>query len=119
MTAEEAVATLPAASRATAVRVCESVVVVVASQLMLYGAIVSSPPSATPSSLNCTPTTPTLSLALAWTVTVPQTVAPLAGDVIDTMGEVVSGGEGGGGEVVADAQAESGPSPATSVAETT
>ena len=50
----------------------------------------SSAPSAAPSSRNCTPTTPTLSLAVAETVTVPETVAPLAGAVIDTVGGVTS-----------------------------
>ena len=44
-----------------------------------------------PSSLNCTPTTPTLSEAVAATLTVPETVAPAAGAVIDTVGAVVSG----------------------------
>src|SRR2546425_569535 len=43
------------------------------------------------SSWNCTPTTPTLSVALAETVTVPKTAAPLSGAVIDTVGGVVSG----------------------------
>ena len=43
-----------------------------------------------PSSWNCTPTTPTLSEALAETVTVPETVAPDVGDVMLTVGAVVS-----------------------------
>ena len=48
-------------------------------------------PSATPSSRNCTLVTPTLSLAVADTVTaVPLTVAPFAGAVTDTVGGVVS-----------------------------
>jgi len=42
--------------------------------------------------LNCTPTTPTLSVALAETVTVPATEAPAAGAVIETAGGVVSEG---------------------------
>ena len=56
-----------------------------------------------PSSLNCTPTTPTLSVALADTVTVPATV-PAAGAVMETAGGVPGDGakgmgavEGGGG----------------------
>src|SRR5437879_13391865 len=57
---------------------------------MVYGALVTSAPRLTPSSLSCTPTTPTLSVALAETVTVPETVAPAAGAVIDTVGGVVS-----------------------------
>ena len=40
--------------------------------------------------LNCTPTTPTLSVALAVIVIAPDTVAPAAGEVIDTDGGVVS-----------------------------
>jgi len=42
---------------------------------------VTSVPSATLSSRNCTPTTPVLSLAVADTVTIPETVAPFAGAV--------------------------------------
>ena len=48
-------------------------------------------PSATPSSRNCTLVTPTLSLAVAETVTaVPLTVAPPAGAVTVTVGGVAS-----------------------------
>jgi hypothetical protein len=43
-----------------------------------------------PSYLNCTPTTPTLSEALATMGTVPQTVAPDTGEVMATVGGVVS-----------------------------
>src|SRR3989475_11262940 len=57
---------------------------------MAYGAAVTSAPRFAPSSLSCTPTTPTLSVALAETVTVPATVTPAAGAVIDTVGGVVS-----------------------------
>src|SRR5258705_3196619 len=88
--------TLPAASRATAVRVCEPLLAEVVSQDTEYGAVVSSAPRLEPSSLNCTPTTPTLSEALAVTLVVPKTVAPEAGAVIFTVGGVVSGGGGGG-----------------------
>ena len=60
---------------------------------MEYGDAVSSAPRAAPSSRNCTPATPTLSLAVAETVTAePETVAPLAGAVIETVGGVVSDG---------------------------
>ena len=46
-----------------------------------------------PSNLNWTPATPTLSVALAETVTEePEAVAPLDGAVIATVGGVVSGG---------------------------
>src|SRR5438876_917467 len=43
-----------------------------------------------PSSLNCAPRTPTLSAALAETVTVPATVAPAVGAVMVTVGGVTS-----------------------------
>jgi len=43
------------------------------------------------STLNCTFATATLSLALAVTVTVPERVVLDAGDVIETVGGVVSG----------------------------
>src|SRR5882672_5472623 len=62
---------LPAASRATAVMVCTPSLVLVVSKGIEYGAVVSSGPPLTPSSWNCTPTTPTLSAASAVTVTVP------------------------------------------------
>ena len=70
------VAVFPAASRARAVNVCEPLLVVVVFHATAYGAVVSSAPSAPPSSRNCTPATPTLSEALAVTVTVRLTVAP-------------------------------------------
>src|SRR5207237_122816 len=89
LTAAEVVV-LPAASRATAVRVCVALVAVVAAHERAYGAVITSAPRFAPSSLNCTPTTPTLSVALAETVTMPETVAPAAGAVIDTVGGVVS-----------------------------
>ena len=41
--------------------------------------------------LNCTPTTPTLSDAVAVNWTVPDTLAPPAGAVRDTVGGVLSG----------------------------
>ena len=50
----------------------------------------SSAPRAAPSSWNCTPTTPTLSEALAETVTGPVTVAPEVGEVMTTVGGVLS-----------------------------
>ncbi len=83
-------ARLPAASRATAVSVCEPFVAVVVFQETAKGAAVASAPRAAPSSLNCTPATPTLSAALAVTAIVPETVAPLAGEVMLTVGGVVS-----------------------------
>src|SRR5204862_6057358 len=83
---------LPAASRAIAVSVCEPLLAVAVFQETPKGAAVSSAPSAAPSSKNCTPATPTLSEAFAVTGIVPETVAPLAGELMLTVGGVVSGG---------------------------
>src|SRR4029453_7392460 len=84
------VAVLPAASRATAVSEWLALLAVVEFQVIEYGLAVSSAPRFAPSSLNWTPATPTLSPAFADTVTaVPETVAPLAGAVIETVGSVV------------------------------
>src|SRR5712664_4186468 len=80
---------LPAASRATAVRVCEPLLAEVVFQETEQGAAVTSTPL-TPSSWNCTPATPTLSEALALTVIVPETLAPEAGEVMLTVGAVAS-----------------------------
>src|SRR6266850_4262761 len=83
------VVALPAASRATAVRICGPSERVVESQLTVYGAAVSSAPRTAPSRRNWTPATPTLSVALAVTATVPAT-EPAAGAVMATVGGVVS-----------------------------
>src|SRR2546430_17389857 len=85
------VAIFPAASRATAVRLCAPSEASVVFQLVGYGAVVTSAPRLAPSSLNCTPTTPTLSVALAETEIVPETVEPADGAVIETVGGVTSG----------------------------
>ena len=50
----------------------------------------SSAPATAPSMKNWTPATPTSSVALAVMSTVPFTVAPFAGDVIDTDGALMS-----------------------------
>src|ERR1051325_5715509 len=81
----------PAASRTTAVNVCAAFDAAVVFHDTEYGAVVSSAPRFAPSSLNCTPATPTLSLAFAVTLTVPEIVAPAAGAVSATVGCVVSG----------------------------
>ena len=47
-----------------------------------------------PSTLNSTRVTPTLSEAVAAMATEPETVAPVAGEVIETDGFVVSAGVG-------------------------
>ena len=81
---------LPALSRATAVRVCEPLLAVVVSHGTEYGAVVSSALKV-PSKKNCTSATPLLSDALAVTLIVPETVAPEAGEVMLTVGGVLSG----------------------------
>src|SRR6185503_432771 len=86
-----AVVWLLAASRAAAVSVWTPLTDALASQVMAYGGEVISAPRFAPSSFNCTPTTATLSFAVADTVTaVGDTIAPLWGAVIDTSGLVVS-----------------------------
>src|SRR5579872_78865 len=82
---------LPAASRATAVSVCAPLATVVVSQTTDGDAALASLPRLAPSSWNCTPTTPTLSVAFAETTTLePDTLLPFDGDVIATVGGVVS-----------------------------
>src|SRR3989344_2463132 len=80
----------PAASRATALRVWVPLVEVVVFHAREYGEVVASAPTFAPSTLNCTPTTSTLSDALAERVTVPETVELAAGAVRETVGKVVS-----------------------------
>src|SRR5438552_2324842 len=89
LTAAE-VAVLPAASRATAVTLWLPFALKVVFQEIEYGAVVTSAPRFTPSSLNCTPTTPTLSVASADTVTVPTTEAPGVGEEMETVGGLLS-----------------------------
>ena len=91
------VVVLPAASRATAVTLWPPAVEVAMSQRTLYGAVVSSAPTALPSILNCTPATPTSSVALATRSTGSSSTAPAAGAVTSTVGGVVSAGGGCGG----------------------
>src|SRR5437773_662287 len=85
-----AVAVLPAASRATAVNVCDASLAVVVSHEVVYGALVVSGPRFAPSSQNWTPTTPTSSDAVAAMVVVADTVALFAGAVMLTVGGAVS-----------------------------
>src|SRR5690349_5129923 len=73
-----------------AVKVWLPFAAVVVFQEIEYGEVVSWAPRFAPSSWNCTPATPTLSDALAATVTLPDTLAPFAGAVMDTVGGVVS-----------------------------
>src|SRR6185312_15184796 len=80
---EAAVAVLFAASLATAVNVWSPLVAARVSHGTVYGLAVNSAPRFVPSSMNCTPATPTLSLAFADTTTAaPDTVAPGCGAVI-------------------------------------
>src|SRR5882724_4480415 len=87
-----ALAVFPAPSRATAVNVWDPSATVVVFQVTPYGTVVSSAASGDPSRKNRTPTTSMLSEASALTVTVPLTDVPLVGDVMVTVGAVVSGG---------------------------
>ena len=85
------VVVFPATSRANAVSICVPLVAVVVSHVMLYGVARSSASRFTPSSLNCTPTTPTSSDAEAFTEMVLSTVASCEGAVRETEGACVSG----------------------------
>ena len=60
-------------------------------QVMEYGAVVSSVPKVFPSSKNRTPTTPTVSEAVALTAMALEIVLPSVGAESDTVGGVVSG----------------------------
>src|SRR5205814_3408707 len=73
-------------SRATAFTVCGPLLTSRLSHVTEYGPLVSSAPTFTPSTWNCTPATPVSSDAFADNVTVPLTVLPLAGDVTETTG---------------------------------
>src|SRR5262249_32539082 len=95
------VVVLPAASRATAVSVCAPLTNAVVFHDVVYGLAVASAPTFDPSILNWTPTTPTLSVAVAEiAAVVAGTLAPAAGAVIETVGGVVSPVGGGGGGAV-------------------
>ena len=84
-----AVVLLFAVSVATAVSVCTPLLNPVTSTLIVYGAPVTAPPWLMLSSLNCTPLilNPLTAAAVAVTTTwLPDTVAPFAGTVIETLG---------------------------------
>src|SRR5207248_8080143 len=79
------------------VRVCEPFARSVVSNETTYGAVTSGWPITFPSTKSWTAATPLpVSDALMLTVSVPLTVAPLAGDAMATVGGVESGGGGGG-----------------------
>src|SRR2546422_7221083 len=84
---------LPAESRATAVRLWEPLATRVVFHKREYGAAGASAARVAPSSFNCTPTTPTVSVGLAGSVIVPANVAPAGGPGWET---VRRGGAGGG-----------------------
>src|SRR3989344_1461004 len=88
------VVAFPAASRATAVIVCGLFAKVLVFHLIEYGVVVASAPTFVPSTLNCTPTTPTLSEAVALMVIVLEATESIAGVVRETVGAMVSS-EGG------------------------
>src|SRR6202008_2909062 len=81
----------PLVSRATALMLCSPLPTVCVFNVNSYGAVVSSAPTLLPSTRNCTPATATLSPAVAVRLVVPDTVAPAAGAVTDTVGGVMSG----------------------------
>src|SRR5881392_1648437 len=83
-------AVLPAASHARADSVWPPFATPAVAHATEYGAVVFIAPSGAPSIRNCTPTTPMLSVAVAVTVTVPDTVSPAAGAVIATVAALVS-----------------------------
>src|SRR5205085_2059653 len=84
------VVTLPAPSRAIAVREWTPFATVPVFHEIEYGLAVPAVPRLTPSSLNCAPGTPTSSDALAEMATVSDTVDPAAGALTATVGGVVS-----------------------------
>src|SRR5207302_124316 len=81
---------LAAASQAIAVNVWLPIAAALVFHEIEYGAAVTSAPRAAPSSANCTPTTPTLSLAVAVTGIVPDTVVPAPGASMEIAGAVTS-----------------------------
>jgi hypothetical protein len=84
------VALFPEVSVATAVRLCLPLAKVFVFKDCEYGATVLAAPTLAPSTWNCTLATATLSDAVAVTVMVPETLAPATGELIETVGGVVS-----------------------------
>jgi hypothetical protein len=85
-----AVAVFPDVSVATAEILCVPLATDEEFHESEYGDAVTAEPVFVPSTVNRTLATATLSDAFAESVTVPDTVAPLAGAVIDTVGGVLS-----------------------------
>src|SRR3979411_2542305 len=90
MTVPALVVAFPTLSLAIAESLCAPLVADVVFQEVEYGPATIKLPKLPPSSWNCTLATPTLSVALATTVMLPETVVPLPGEVIETTGGVVS-----------------------------
>src|SRR6476469_6174317 len=88
VTTTDVVATLPAASRASARIVCGPSPTVVEFHVAWYGALVSALPRFTLSILNWTLTTPTLSDADAWIATAAPLTCPPSGVTMLTDGGV-------------------------------
>jgi hypothetical protein len=88
------VPTLPAASNALQTMVCDALVNVVVFQANESDVALVLLATTVPSIRSCICVTPTLSAAVAVTVTVLETVAPLAGAVTEVVGGVVSVVEG-------------------------
>ena len=80
---------LSLASKARAYIVCGPLLMPVVAQVKLNGAVLSVLLE-TPSTMSSTRETPTLSAAVTFTVTLPDTVALLAGEEMETVGGVVS-----------------------------
>src|SRR5437660_93837 len=86
--------TLPAASKALATRVCDPLATVAVDQLKESEVELVLEATCVPSMNSCIWVTPTLSEAEAFTTTVPETVAPLTGELMETVGGVVSVADG-------------------------
>src|SRR5438034_11514535 len=85
------VAALPAASWAMAASRWVPLGTSVVGQTTVYGGTLTSAPTSAPSTSNCTPPTPTLPEALADTATLPATVPPAVGAVLDSPAGATSG----------------------------
>ena len=89
VTVADALALLPAASFAVATMLCVPFENEAVAQEQTYGEVASEH-IMSPSTVMVTEVTPTLSLAEAWMVIGPETMAPLVGEVMLTVGGVVS-----------------------------
>jgi hypothetical protein len=81
----DAEAVFPATSEARTCKICEPLLAVIVSHGAMYGELRIPKPRAVPSSVNCTRGTPLKPEVAAAMLIVPDTAAPEAGDVIDTL----------------------------------